>query len=290
MVIRERHSNKLIKLFLLITLIMNNVEKEYYLFIDNKYSSLLSTNSSSLKIFIMTHKDFVNPRYNPVYNIVADNKGQLKNKYIHKIFYSKKSKLYNMRRAYGEMSKLYFIYQLYKKGILSSKYIGLNHYRRFFYFGDNIPYLEGIFEKYDVVLSKEKRLKKNIMNHYCESHICKNYIEVLDIINENKPEYYNTAKRISKIRKIYICNMFIMKTIDFFKYCEFVFDILFEFDKRNNFTSDNDVLNYVKKYYVKSDRRYYQSRIQGFLAERLSNIFFRYHFKRIKMLAVEEIL
>ena len=290
MVIRERHSNILIKLFLLITLIMNNVEKEYYLFIDNKYSSLLSTNSSSLKIFIMTHKDFVNPRYNPVYNIVADNKGQLKNKYIHKIFYSKKSKLYNMRRAYGEMSKLYFIYQLYKKGIFSSKYIGLNHYRRFFYFGDNIPYLEGIFEKYDVILSKEKRLKKNIMNHYCESHICKNYIEVLDIINENKPEYYNTAKRISKIRKIYICNMFIMKTIDFFKYCEFVFDILFEFDKRNNFTSDNDVLNYVKKYYVKSDRRYYQSRIQGFLAERLSNIFFRYHFKRIKMLAVEEIL
>ena len=88
---------------------MNNVEKEYYLFIDNKYSSLLSTNSSSLKIFIMTHKDFVNPRYNPVYNIVADNKGQLKNKYIHKIFYSKKSKLYNMRRAYGEMSKLLLI-------------------------------------------------------------------------------------------------------------------------------------------------------------------------------------
>jgi len=34
-----------------------------------------------LNIFIATHKDFINYRYNPVYKIVAYNHSQLKNKY-----------------------------------------------------------------------------------------------------------------------------------------------------------------------------------------------------------------
>ena len=72
----------------------------------NKHNKI-KTNSSSLKIFIMTHKDFVNHRYNPIYNIVADNKQQLKKKYNLNIFYAKEGKLFNMSRSYGEMSKLY---------------------------------------------------------------------------------------------------------------------------------------------------------------------------------------
>ena len=72
----------------------------------NKHNKI-KTNSSSLKIFIMTHKDFDNHRYNPIYNIVADNKQQLKKKYNLNIFYAKEGKLFNMSRSYGEMSKLY---------------------------------------------------------------------------------------------------------------------------------------------------------------------------------------
>ena len=63
-------------------------------------------NNSFLKIFIMTHKDFKNFRYNPVYNIVADDESQLKNRYNLTVIFAKNGKLYNKKRAYGEMSKL----------------------------------------------------------------------------------------------------------------------------------------------------------------------------------------
>ena len=279
---KKLNENKIIKIILIIALITNNIENDNFMYKVVKTYQNLKTNSSSLKIFIMANKDFENVRYNPVYNIVVDNKTQLKNNYSLNIIYANKGKLYNMSKAYGEMSKLYYIYQLYKNETISSKYIGLNHYRRYFIFGDNIPYLEDIFENYNVILNKQAKLKQQMRRHYCINHICKNFDEILNIIKEIKPDYYQTAKRTSKERKFYFANIFIMKKEDFFKYCQFVFDILFEFDKRNNFSSDKDVLDYAKKFYNNSDDYNNQSRLQGFLAERISNIFFKQYFRKIK--------
>ena len=272
----------IIKIILMLSLITNNIENDNFVYKKIYNYQKFQTNSSLLKIFIMTHKDFDNARNNPIYNIVADDKSQLKNNYSLNIIYANEGNLYNKKKAYSEISKLYFIYQLYKKGKMTSKYIGLNHYRRYFIFGDNVPYLENLFKNYDVILNKQYHLKKSIRKQYCKIHICKNYDEILNIIKETKPEYYKTAKRTSKERKLYICNLFIMKKEDFFKYCKFMFDILFEFDKRNNLTSDDDVLNYSKNYYNNSVDFDYQSRLQSFLSERISNIFFKHHFKRIK--------
>lgn len=71
-----------------------------------------------------------------------------------------------------------------------------------------------------------------------------------------------------------------MKKKDFFKYCEFIYDIFFEFDRRHNFTSDNDIINYLESYFPKEIVPL-QIRVQGFLSERLSSIFFKHNFKRI---------
>ena len=73
-----------------------------------------------------------------------------------------------------------------------------------------------------------------------------------------------------------------MKKEDFMKYCEFLFDVLFEFDKRNNFFTDNDMLNYSQRFYKYNNDTLYQSRVQAFLSERISNIYFNQHFKKIK--------
>ena len=59
------------------------------------------------------------------------------------------------------------------------------------------------------------------------------------------------------------------------------YDILFEFDRKHNFTSDKDVANFLKNYYPKN-LIHRHMRIQGFLSERLSTIFFKHNFKRIK--------
>lgn len=231
----------------------------------------------------MTHRDFRNYRYNPVYSIVVDDKTVLKKKYNLDIIYANKGKLYNMRRAYGEMSKLYYIYQLYKNGTNSSKYIGLNHYRRYFNFTDIIPNLNDIFNNYDAILGRPYIFQRGIKLQFCDSHDCKKYDEMVNIIKDIKPQYYQTAMAISKEKKFYCCNLFIMKKQDFLKYCEFIFDILFEFDRRNNFTSDQDLFNYVKKIYVSEFRQYYQTRLEAFLSERIGNIFYSYHFKKIKI-------
>jgi len=277
----------LFKILLILSFLLNHIEREYYIYeMINKHNKI-KTNSSSLKIFIMTHKDFDNHRYNPIYNIVADNKQQLKKKYNLNIFYAKEGKLFNMSRSYGEMSKLYFIYQLYKIGSISSDYIGLSHYRRYFDFGDNIPYLGHIFEKYEVILNKPTKMKINIRKHYCKFHICKNFDEILDIIKEIKPDYYKTALKTAKEKHIFLGNLFIMKKKDFFNYCKFVYDILFEFDLRHNFTNDKDVFDYTKKYFNDSIQYHFQSRLDGYLAERISNIFFRKYFNKIKFYKIE---
>ena len=177
---------------------------------------------------------------------------------------------------------------MYQNGTFSSKYIGLNHYRRYFDFGDNIPDLDYIFKNYDVILNKIWKINETVREHYCKNHICSKYDQILDIIKETKPEYYEAALKVSNDKKWYICNLFIMKREDFYNYCEFMFDILFEFDKRNNFTSDKEVLNYSKSlFYNNINKSIYQSRLEGFLAERISNIFYNKNFKRIKAFKIK---
>ena len=205
----------------------------------------------------------------------------MKNKYNLQVIYADKGKLYPKRNSYAEMSKLYYIYELYRNRTLSSKYIGLNHYRRYFNFLDNIPDLDKIFEKYDVILNNKKHFNKNVKRQYCSCTFCKPLEEVIKIIKEKKPEYYQDAIESLNAKEGYFCNIFIMKKGDFFKYCEFIYDILFELDRRHNFTSDKDIINYLKNYYPNNliNRHI---RIQGFLSERLSTIFFKHNFKRIK--------
>ena len=241
--------------------------------------------ANSINIFIMTHKDFYNERNNQIYKIVADDKTQLKNKYNLQVIYADKGYLYQKRNSYAEMSKLYYIYELYRNGTLSSKYIGLNHYRRYFYFLDNIPDLDKLFENYEVILNNKYHFRRNIKIQYCSFTFCKPLEEVIQIIKEKKPEYYHTSIESLNANDGYFKNMFIMKKGDFFKYCEFIYDILFEFDRRHNFTSDKDILNYLKNYYP-NNLVYRHMRIQGFLAERLSTIFFKHNFKRIKIFPI----
>ena len=147
------------------------------------------------------------------------------------------------------MSKLYYIYTLYKQGKITSDYIGLNHYRRYFNFTDNIPDLDEIFKNYDAILNIPTFMRNGMRNQYCLCLNCKEYDQVIEIIKDIKPEYYKSALETMNLKNVNICNLFIMKKKDFFKYCEFMFDVLFEFDRRNNFTSDEDVLHYIIKFY-----------------------------------------
>ena len=260
-----------------------NIKKDKEIYLRNQDKIINYTNI--INIFIMTHKDFYNILTNQIYKIVADSPNQLKKKYGLKVIYSNKGKIFNKSEGYGEMAKLYYIYELYKKGNLSSKYIGLNHYRRYFNFLDDAPDFDKIFENYDIILNNKSTLNISLETQYCALHICKSLQEVIKILKEIKPEYYKTAKESLKANEIYYCNLFIMKKEDFFKYCEFIYDILLEYDRRYNFTYQKDIINYVKTYFPEEEIPY-QMRLEGFLAERLSTIFFKHNFKKIKIFPI----
>ena len=62
------------------------------------------TNEPTIRIFIMTHKDFKNYRYNPAYNIVFNGNNPPKEKYDLEVFIANNTRLSKMNRAYGEMT------------------------------------------------------------------------------------------------------------------------------------------------------------------------------------------
>jgi hypothetical protein len=237
-----------------------------------------------LNIYIVTHKDFINILSSPVYKILCDEKSKLQLKYNIPIIETNKDNiLFPKRRGYGECSKIYPIWKLYKKGILKSKYVGINHYRRIFAFKNNIPDLDEIFKNYDVILRIRSRFKYTLREQFNGGCIAKFLNESIDIILEKFPVYYQYAINVLEQKWGNFCNVFIMKKEDFIKWGEFVFGVLLEFDKRYNLTTDNDISNLIIKEAKKLNKTLniaHQSRLEGFLSERIGNIFYQRHFKK----------
>ena len=231
----------------------------------------------------MVHKDFPNKLTNKIYKIICDNKTQLKNKYPLKIIETyKDNELYAKRRGYCEGSKIYYIWKKYKKRKMSSKYVGFVHYRRVFTFQNNIPDLDAIFTQYDSIILTKMRFNINIKTQYSNSHFKCFMDEIVSIIKENFTEYYQSAIKSLNGNLISFCNIFIMKEEDFIKYGEFVFGVLLEFDRRHKLKNDDDIKKFIESEIKRAGVRdvLYQCRQQGFLMERISQIFYDYYFKK----------
>lgn len=237
-----------------------------------------------LNLYIIAHKDFTNQLNNSYYKIICDNKNQLKNKYQIKIIETyKNNELYQKKIGYCEGSKIYYIWKKYKKKELSSKYVGFLHYRRIFIFKNNIPNLDKIFTQYDVIINKKWKFKTSMKTQFAKYHFKKFLDEIIEIIKENFTQYYPSGIKTLNGNFLSCCNIFIMKKKDFIKYGDFVFGVLFEFDRRHKLKNDNDIKNLITleaKITRKKVKEKYQCRQQAFLMERISAIFYDYTFKK----------
>ena len=251
----------------------------------NLNSNIINKNSSKniyLNLYIITHKDFNNFITNQNYKILCDDYYQLKKNYTLNVLNSKnKNELFKKKIGYSEGSKIYFIWKKYKNNLIKSKFVGFNHYRRIFNFGNKIPNLNLIFKKYDVILNKRRRLKYSIKRQYFNLHKRDDLDEILEIIKLKFPKYFPTAIKTMNSKRFFVNNIFIMKSEDFIEYGNFVFKILNEFDKKHNLISDKNIKNFIIKAKKIKHRFRYQRRLEGFLLERISNIFYNYHFKKI---------
>lgn len=173
----------------------------------------------------------------------------------------------NKNKTFCELTAYYWIWKN-----STAKQVGLVHYRRFFSkkrFNDKVDlYLtvdeaKRILKEYDVILP-EKIFWKNYTVATGYDHgagFLKDLYEVRNIIEERCPEYLLEWDIITEGKEASYCNMFVMDKDRFDSYCEWVFGILFEAEKKIDITQYTDV----------------EKRIFGFLAEILLNVWVKYN-------------
>ena len=245
---------------------------------------IISEQEPLVNMYICTHKDFRNDVItNPAYKILCDSRSQLKNSYKLQIIETNKNNiLYPKSRGYSEGSKIYPIWKLYKEGYITSKYVGLFHYRRVFPFKNNIPDLDEIFEKYDVIVKERYYHKMTAYQQFAHYHYVSFLDECVDIIKEKYPEYIEDSKKFLNQTWVNYCNIFIAKKEDFIKWGDFVFGVLLELDRKYNLNTDDDIKNLIIKKAGKNIKQSYdyQARFEAFLMERVGNIFYEHHWKK----------
>ncbi len=124
---------------------------------------------------------------------------------------------------------------------LDADYIGLAHYRRHFSIKssgnkfDSIltkTQLEQILKDKDVVLPKPRNYYiETIYSHYAHTFNATHLDKTKEIIAKKYPEYIPAFENVMNSKKAHMFNMFIMKKELADKYCEWLFDILFELEK-----------------------------------------------------------
>lgn len=237
---------------------------------------------SNIKIFICAHKEVVLPSHpyflpvqagaaihNPIPGYQPDNEGDnisVKNPH------------------FCELTCHYWAW----KNLKQVDIVGLNHYRRYFDFQRKwpqfsadkhfistdsflsqeylFPDLERLLQKYDIILPIARHWRVSNTQQYADYHIAKDWEMLRQIIRERSPQYIPAfEKTMDHSNKSVGYNMFITHWKHFDAYSEWLFDILFEVERRVP-PIDDPV----------------QSRIYGYMSERLINVFCKHHHLRIK--------
>lgn len=232
---------------------------------------------SNIKIFICAHKEVPLPQHpyflpiqagaalhNPIEDYQPDNEGEnisIKNPH------------------FCELTCHYWAW----KNLKNVDIVGLNHYRRYFDFTRKwpqfsadkhfiatedflkqdytFPNLENLLSDYDIILPVARHWRVSNTQQYGNYHIAKDWEMLRQIIKERHSEYMPSfEKTMDQSNKSVGYNMFITHWKHFNAYSEWLFDILFEVERRVPPIDDP-----------------IQSRIYGYMSERLINVYCNYH-------------
>lgn len=196
--------------------------------------------------------------------------------------------IHALNPRYAELTGLYWAW----KNDQSSTYKGLCHYRRYFDQNSNSWFRLSagpqktaqkrahrfeidptqLFDGYDIVLPRAYTLKKSVHNEFVQYHFAEDLEWLKQAILFTSPEYLPAYDTFLNSNRHHCFNMLLAHTKWFDLYCQWLFQILAQFDE----------LDTIK-------RSGYQTRIAGFLGERLLNVFILHHSLRVKELPVFQI-
>lgn len=192
-------------------------------------------------VYIVTHKKINFPE-NITYKIIQS--GSAINEKLGYLRDDIGDNISSKNLMYNELDCIYWVYKN-----VDSDYFGFCHYRRFFggkelyrcneknFFIIDNDEIVHILNEYDCILPKKKIIIHNVYKHYVFAR--KNMVEIHQndinclkkVILQKYPDYFDSLEFVLSSHKCRYCNMFIMKKEIFKKYCDFIFDVLFEFEK-----------------------------------------------------------
>jgi hypothetical protein len=198
--------------------------------------------------------------------------------FMRKKIYQKDAEIYEYKgQNYSE-----FVHMLYvRRNCELPSYVGFEHYRRRFII-DDIEKIEEKLKKHDIILKKKYDTKSSIYKNYEVCHNIKDLEIITDIIHSKFKDISDKWDKFLKEKEFYANDLFIMKREDFYKYVDFVFSVIDEFDKITGCKTPEEYSNHVRENYSNYINNYnirYQSRFPGFIMERLSGFYFEYFFR-----------
>lgn len=233
-----------------------------------------------IKVIVATHKEYDMPKDKMYLPMHVGSEGKKK------IGYKTDNTGDNISLKNPYFCELTGLYWAWKN--LDEDYIGLAHYRRHFSskkvnkknLVNSVLTLEEtdkILDSTDIIVPKlRKYYIENLYSHY--EHTM--YIEPLDItgdiIKEKYPEYKDEFDKLKTRTSAHMFNMFIMKKDKLDEYCTWLFDILFELEKR----VDN------------SEYDAFHSRFYGRVSELLLDVWLNtngYSYEEVKVISMEKV-
>ena len=154
-----------------------------------------------------------------------------------------------------ELTGLYWAWKNLKADV-----VGLVHYRRHFRGGHGIatgPEIAALLDRAEVILPRRRNyVIETTYSQYAHAHHAIDLDTARAIIAERNPSYLAAFDGAMKSTKGHRFNMFVMKRPLFDAYCEWLFGILFELERRLDISA-----------YSQND-----ARVFGFVAERLLDV------------------
>lgn len=170
----------------------------------------------------------------------------------------------NKNANYCELTGLYWAWKN-----LPAEYIGLCHYRRYFTRSNPCSCSkkkqviltkaewEELLNKHPIIVpDKRKYYIETNRSHYNHSHYAKDLDMTEKIIQEKYPQYSEAFTKVMERTWAHMFNMFVMRRDYFDEYCNWLFDVLQELEKRTDIT-DYDVV---------------EARIYGYISELLLDV------------------
>ena len=210
-----------------------------------------------LQIYAMTHKQFEVPQdslYQPLHvgHALAQDLGYLGD--------DEGENISHLNCYYSELTGHYWLW----KNCKDVDYIGTCHYRRYLINAQEKILTEKeykyLLENYDLVTTKRVILNNSYYYGFSANHNIKALDCTGEVIHDLYPEYYDTFNTLVHANETYFGNMFVTSKPLFDAYCEWLFNIFAEVEKRIDLDTDEDA---------------YHKRVLGFISEFLLLVWVR---------------